>query len=212
MKLQVRASLALSVMAIIAALGGVGGAIAGSMITGKQIRNGSLTSLDYHKGSVKSTDIANSSVSTADIGTDQVTPADVAMPAPESNSAGGTAAKVGGEFAPLQTILTGTKDQAESVLHATWGGTITASNLTTCIFQLRVNGQPPTGGGGEAAASSEQVVQINVDAVFAGIPAGPVSVEIWAKVTQDVYGTSTCQTAPANPGIRTTATISEDVV
>jgi cytoskeletal protein RodZ len=68
MKVQVRAALAIAVLALVAAVSGVGGALAGQvLITGKQIKNGSLTTQDYRSGSVRASDVQNDSIGSTDL-------------------------------------------------------------------------------------------------------------------------------------------------
>ena len=81
MKLQVRASLALSIIALILAVtaGAVGGALANGVLIGsKQIRNGSVKSVDLKNNGVQSADVQNGTVSSADVKNDGIASSDLA--------------------------------------------------------------------------------------------------------------------------------------
>jgi hypothetical protein len=223
MKTQIRFSVMVSIMALVAALSGVGGAIAGQfIITSKQIRNGTILSQDIHKGGVKSSDVANGSVGSADItdgnvtgtdiGADQVTPSDVSMPAPTAATppaASGPVTTAG--FSKIADVTTYGKVQAESVLEVSWAGAIASGPSTNCVFQLRVNDAEPNGGGGEVFSQGE-AVNISTLGIFNGLPAGPVTVSIWAKASASIGGNPSCIVGPAHPGIDTTIVVTEQVV
>lgn len=223
MKTQVRFSTAISVVALVAALCGVGGAYAGSVIiTSKQIKNGTILSTDIHKAGVKSTDVANGTISSADIGNgdvtstdigaNQVTPADVSMPAPLQvipPTASGPVTTEG--FSKLADVATYSKAQSESVLEVNWSGAVTSGPGTNCIFQLRVDGNEPSGGGGEVFAQATPV-NVATSAQFTGLAAGDVTVQIWAKATAIIGPGGSCVIGPSNPSIDTTIGIVEQIV
>lgn len=73
MKLQVRVSTALAVLALVVALSGVSGTLAAQhLITGAQIKNNSITTKDLRNGGVKTADIANGTVDSEDLGANSV--------------------------------------------------------------------------------------------------------------------------------------------
>jgi hypothetical protein len=237
MKTQIRASLALSILALIVAVaaGAVGGAIAsGVIITTKQIKNNTITSKDLKNGAaVKSTDITNGTVASADIGNgdvasadigegevhtgdigaNAVTPADVQLPPPvqETEGIGSPQPVVEGAFSKIATITTYSKVQAESTLEVSWSGAVASGTGTNCVYQLRVNGASPVGGGGEVFATGS-AVNVSTTAAFAGLPVGPATIEVWAKASAALSATPTCVIDPPNPGIESTFVIAEAIV
>ncbi len=55
-------------------------------------------------------------------------------------------------------------------------------------------------------------VNVSTSALFPGLGAGAVSVEVWAKYTAKNTGSPTCELNPGpNPGVNSTFVISEDV-
>jgi hypothetical protein len=73
MKLQVRTALVLAVVALVAALTGVGTTLATQrLITGKQIKNNSIASVDLKNNGVQTADIANGTVDSEDLGANSV--------------------------------------------------------------------------------------------------------------------------------------------
>lgn len=76
MKVQVRAALAVAILALVAAVSGAAGA-ATVFVTSKQIKNGTILSQDIHKQAVRSTDLQNEGVKAPDIGTGQVTSSEI---------------------------------------------------------------------------------------------------------------------------------------
>lgn len=179
MKLQVRASLLIAVVALVAALSGVGGVYAGTvLITGKQIKNGSLTTQDYRKGSVRTSDVQNSSllapdlatgsvespelatgavaspdlqdggVQTGDIGANQVQPSDLDLPDPQVGVEAGTASADVGDGFTLV-------DPVETYVKVDPTSVLevtwtgsAAAGFLPCQFQVRVDGQEPAEGAG----------------------------------------------------------------
>lgn len=74
-----RISLTVAFVALVFAVGGgaFAGAAATRLITGRQIKNGSITSADLRNGTVRSTDIARGQVRAGDIGRGQVRAASI---------------------------------------------------------------------------------------------------------------------------------------
>jgi hypothetical protein len=79
------------------------------------------------------------------------------------------------------------KGTADSTLQVTWTGTATAG-FSPCVFQLRVDGKPPTGGGGEIfIPNGGSSFSVSDQGLFSGLPAGQQEVEIFARIPA-VYG------------------------
>lgn len=221
MKLQVRASLLIAVVALVAALSGIGGAYAGTvLITGKQIKNGSLTTQDYRKGSVRTSDVQNGAVgspdltnggvSTADIGANQVQPTDLALPAPQVGVEAGTAsAEVGDGFTLVDPVETYVKVDPTSILEVTWTGSAAAGFLP-CQFQIRIDGQEPAGGAGTIYVANGSVNgNIMTSVTFSGLPEGPHDIAIYAR---SVGGSTTCTVGPEQAQIKQSFITAEQVV
>jgi hypothetical protein len=217
-----RLSLIISTLALVVALTGVGLVQAGVLVTSKQIKNGTILSEDIHRGGVKTSDVANGTVSSADIGNgdiasvdigaNEVEPSDLELPAPvEATPDEATGSVAVGEFSKLATVAELTKVQAESVLEVTWSGAIAPGPSTNCIYQLRVNEAIAPQGGGEAFAQTS-AVNVSTTATFSGVPAGPISIEVWAKARAAATPTPSCILGPANPGIDTTIVAIEQIV
>ena len=58
-----------------------------------------------------------------------------------------------------------------SVLQVTWSGTVTGYD-SPCIYQLTVDGNPPSGGGGQAYVSNSQTASVSTQALFPGLEVG----------------------------------------
>jgi hypothetical protein len=233
MKLQIRASLLIAVLALVAALSGVGGVYAGTvLITGKQIKNGSLTTQDYRNGSVRTTDvrngtidsadIGNNEVSTADIGegevragdigSNQVQPTDLQLPAPQQGvEAGTSSAAVSEEFTVLDPVETYVKVDPTSVLEVTWTGSA-AAGFSPCQFQVRVDGNPPADEAGTVYVGNGTVNgNITTSVTFAGLGEGPHEIAIYARAIGG-GGTFPCTVGPEQAQIKQTFIIAEQVV
>lgn len=68
----------LAALVAVAVLGSAGGAVAGTMVTGAQVKNGSLTGRDLRDGSVAGADVGDGSLTGADVGDGSLTGGDVA--------------------------------------------------------------------------------------------------------------------------------------
>jgi hypothetical protein len=64
--------------ALVISVVGAGGAVAGGLITSKQIKNNTIKSIDVRNGSLTGTDVADGSLTGADIGDGSVGNADIA--------------------------------------------------------------------------------------------------------------------------------------
>lgn len=237
MKVQVRLSVALSVVALVAALCGVGGAYAGSvLVTSKQIKNGTIVTQDIHKGGVKSSDVANGTIAspdigngdvstadigtgqvqTADIGEGQVQPQDVTMPEPEQVVEGDIAkAEVGTEsFGLIDTVGTYAKEDGAAQLQVDWSGSAAADPQGACIFQVRVDGQAAANGAGQVYLGPSAVISVSTSALFDGLAVGPHTVEVWAMIGSNHNpsgGPFSCTVGPLTAGVSQTFVVSEQV-
>jgi hypothetical protein len=190
MRVQARLSLVISALALVVALSGVAGAVAGSTFIGsKQIRNGSVKSVDLRNAGVKSVDVANNSIDGADLENNGVGSPDI-----EPGAVEGEALDV-------------------PVLAVAMSGSVIGENggsAGSCVFQLRVNDAAPTQGGGEVPARG--FAPANPEALFTGVPAGPVTVSLWAKLTVETSMGNKCAiVGPDDGGVRQTVTAEEVV-
>lgn len=71
------APLALLLATVLLVVGGAGGAAAAKLITGKQIKNGTITSVDLKNGSATGADVRDGSLSGLDVANGSLTGADV---------------------------------------------------------------------------------------------------------------------------------------
>lgn len=230
MKLQVRLSLILSAFALIAALGGIGGALANQvLISSKQIRNGSVKSVDLANGGVKSVDVKNGTVDSQDIANNGVASPDIEEGAVESEALDlpePTQCHVAGStkvnppdtaFVKLADVCTYAKTTDESVLEVSWAGSVEGHNggeASGCVFQLRVNGSPSSQGGGEAFGKG--IASIAAVGLFPGLKAEPITVEIWARLALQGPGMGgnfdSCTLGPAAASTPQTIDVAEAVV
>lgn len=160
----------------------LGGAVAaGVHIPGSKIRPGSITSKQLKNNGVKSADVQNGTIDSEDIGNGDVTPEDVTMPAPgQFQQAGMFTAKVGDPFVALDVVGAYQKTDATSSLEVNWTGSAEAG-FRPCIFQLRVDGAAAGPGAGELYVANGSSLSVSASALFAGLPAGPHQIEVWAR-------------------------------
>lgn len=223
MKLQVRFAVAVAVLALVAALSGIGGAYAGTVLIGsKQIRNGSLLTQDYKTGSVRTSDVQNGTVSTpdlenggidsVDIGTNEVTPSDLELPDPKQVvEPESSPSQVGGDFVNVDPVTTYTKVDPTSVLEVTWTGSASAG-FSPCQFQLRVDGQPAAPGAGVIYVSNGSIQgNVSLTASFEGLAEGPHEVAIFARTTGGGGSPQPCTVSPPEAQIMQTFLIGEQV-
>lgn len=200
------AALVVSMMALC-----LGGAIASGVLVGsKQIRNGSVKSIDLRNDGVKSPDLAPASVESQAL----------ALPEPtECQVKGEVKSHPTTAFSKLADVCVYTKTTAESVLEVNWTGSVEGHNAgeaSGCVFQLRVNGQPSApGGGGETFGRG--LVSVSASALFGGLPVGPLTVEVWARLAMyeptSMGGpdANACTLGPRNAGTNQTIDVSEAV-
>ena len=207
----------------------LGGAVAsGVIVTGKQIKNGSITSKDLHKSAVRSSDIRNgavgssdiktAAVQSSDIGAGQVTPEDVTMPAPaELKEAGAESSKPTMAYSLLDVIGSYSKVDPTSTLEVDWTGSVEGHNgdeISGCVFQLRVDGQPSPGGVGEVFGKG--LTSVSATALFPGLTVGAHQIEVWARLAAQEPESSgdfdKCTVGPPAAGIGQTVVVSEQVI
>lgn len=163
-------------------------------------------------GKITSEDIKNGTIRKVDLRKNAVTPQKVKFPRARAIQGAGAsaaaAATVADTFEPVAQMGTYKKLDAGSVLQVTWSGTADSGDLA-CIFQLRVDGQPPAGGGGEVYLRSGATLSVSVQALFSGLGAGEHSVEIYARMP-DFSGTEyPCTVNPPAAQIEQTVNAAE---
>lgn len=230
-KLKSNYAAIVATLALVVALVGVPGVTAGGiLVTSKQIKNGSILTQDIHKAAVQSSDIGKGAVGSADIktggvqsadigagqvdssdiGAGQVTPEDVTMPDPKQlQESDAASAKVGTEFTKVDEVGTYTKEDGGSILEVNWTGTAVGVEVP-CIFQIRVDGQPSAVGAGATYVGTDPL-SVSVTSIFAGLPAGPHLIEVWAHLTHGP-DPANCTVGPAAAGISQTFVISEQIL
>lgn len=231
MKLQARTALVLSVVAIVAALTGVGTTLATQrLVTGAQIKNGSITTKDLKNNGVKAADLAPNSVGsteiqtdavgteelapgavhTSDIGADQVTAGDVDLPEPEQIVKAPEAPDmVGTEFTLVDEVGAYVKEDPTSKLQIAWTGSASAG-FSPCQFQLRVDGAAATSGAGVVYVQNSSTLSVSDTALFEGLGAGAHQVQVFARSTQPGQAFP-CTVGPSEAGIDQTFVVTEEV-
>jgi hypothetical protein len=225
--LRRHSALIVATVALVVALVGVPGVTAGGLlVTSKNVKNNSLTSADIKKATLKTSDIGTNAVRSADIqsgavessdiGSGEVTPEDVTMPDPSQIKYDGTAridlATDDLAFHKVVDLGSYPKTDPASDLEVTWTGSVEGRNgadLSGCVFQLRVDGSPAPSGGGEVFGKG--VVSVSSSALFPALPAGPHSIEVWAKVNIGGTVENSCTVGPAKAGVGQTAVVQEIV-
>jgi hypothetical protein len=213
MKLQIRASLALSVLALVAALSGVSGAVAGKVLVGsKQIRNGSILTQDIRRNAVRTSDVQNGGITGTDVGAGEIEPVDVTMPDPDQIVRESVATVMAGSEYVQVGGAAGTyvKEDPASVLQVDWSGSASAKDLP-CVFQLRVDGAAVPGAG-EVPVSVGNPTSISTSALFEGLPAGEHSISVWARTVPGIYPQSRCTVGPEMADVAQTYVVSELVL
>jgi hypothetical protein len=203
----------ISIVALVFAMGAVANA-ARVYITGANIKNNTISTRDLHNGGVNSVDLHNNGVTSEDLAPESVEEEALSLPEPEETTPNTLNAAVSSEFGRMGTVATYQKEEPDSVVVVSLSGAVVSGPATNCVFQLRINGQQAQAGGGEVFAGS-QAVNVSTEALFTGLSAGPVEVEIWGRASLFVPGGGptgpTCIVGPANPGIDTTVIVSEEV-
>lgn len=202
-------------LALVLALG-TSGAYAANLIkpnsiTSKDIKANAVKSSDIKNGSVQGTDVGAGQINSADIGNGDVTPEDVTLPAPVASTQAAVSAPVSNAYGLIDTVMNYNKTTPDSVLEVEWNGIASPGPQTDCLYQLRVNGQPAPAGGGVVYAHNTAPVTASTSALWPGLPAGPVVIELWAKWTANDTASPSCGIDPANLGVTSTFTAVENV-
>jgi hypothetical protein len=168
-----------STVALVIALT-VGGAYAAGKITSKDIQNGTIRKVDLRKNAV--------------------TPKKVKFPKARAvNPAASSAAspRMTRQFERVATLGTYDKLDGSAVLQVTWAAVVHSN--ASCIFQLRVDGDPPPQGGGEAFYFDGTPGMISTQALFPGLARGEHVVEVYARVTLPVFEDPTSYCTVGHP-------------
>jgi hypothetical protein len=182
-------------------------------VTGGAIAPDAVGTSEIGANAVTSEQIGNGDIKSADIGNGEVTPEDITVPGPVQFVIGSATVQVADEYAKLADVGTYTKQDPTSILSVTWTGTALAPSQS-CIFQLRVDGQPAPNAAGLIFANAGQFATVNVSstALFSGLGGGPHAVEVWARaITGGAPTTDACIIGPAEAGIPQTFIVSEEL-
>lgn len=87
---------------------------------------------------------------------------------------------VGEQYQAVSVMGTYDKADATSTLQITWTGPAQSYAPGGCVFQLRVDGQPPSEGGSEYFIAGGNA-NITTQALFPGIATGTHEIEVFAK-------------------------------
>lgn len=182
-----------------------------SAVGSSDIKASGVTTSDIAEGGVTTGDIGADQVTSSDIGNGQVTPDTVTAPEPVEEILSGGTVEVGNEFAPTPLVGHYTKEDPTSILSVEWNGSAHAA-FSGCVFQVRVNGQAPSPGqgGGEVFVAASSTWSGSTGALFDGLGAGPVAIEVWTKAT--LPGSNFPCTVGPEETIKQALTIGEEVV
>lgn len=183
-----------------------------------EIQDDAVTAPDIGAGQVDSEAIGTGQVTSSDIGNGQVTPQDVTMPEPEQIKEEDVAKldPASLEFQKVDDAGTYDKQDGESALQVDWTGSVEGHNggeFSGCVFQIRIDGQPPQGGGGEVFGQG--IISVAVSALFPGLAAGQHHIEVWAQlaaIEHEVSNNDSCTVGPVKAGISQTFVVSEQVL
>ena len=223
-KFSTRYAVGASTLALVVALTGVAAQATGLLVTGKQIKNGTISTKDLKNGGVRSADIGNGAVrspdigegqvGSSDIGNGQVTSDDVSLPPPAQlqEAPGDTAtAAVGTDFTLVDVVGNYGKQSSSSALEVQWTGTA-AADFSPCVFQLRVDGQPSSASAGEVYVANGSALSVAVTSLFDGLSPGVHQIEVWARTINSGGTTYPCTVGPAFTGLGQTFVVSEIVI
>jgi hypothetical protein len=198
-------------------------AIKANAVNSEEIQNDAVTqstiapdavgTQEIGANAVTSEQIGNGDIKSADIGDGEVKPEDITEPAPVQITFGSAIGQVGDAYGLVAQIGTYSKSDPSSILSVSWTGT-TLAPTQSCVFQLRVDGQPAPDSAGlvfDAAVSSNSVTNVATNALFPGLATGPHTVEVWARAITGGTGTDPCIMGPAEAGIPQTFVVSEEL-
>lgn len=188
-------------------------AIGADAVTGEAIKPDAVGTSDIDAGAVTSEQIGNGDIKSQDIGDGEVTPEDITVPGPQQFVIGTTSGSVGAEYGKVADVGTYRKQDPTSILSVGWNGTAEAPRQS-CVFQLRVDGQPAPGDAGLTFVSLEAFSTINVasSALFPGLGGGNHTIEVWARaITGGAAITDPCVVGSEEAGIPQTFVVSEEL-
>lgn len=189
-------------------------AIGADAVTGEAIKPDAVGTSDIDSGAVTSEQIGNGDIKSVDIGNGEVQPEDITEPAPQQFVIGSATAQVDEQFAKVTDVGTYNKQDPTSILSVNWTGT-TLAPTQSCVFQLRVDGQPAPNNAGlvfDAAVSFNSVTNVAANALFSGLGTGPHTIEVWAHaLTGGAPTTDPCIIGPAEAPIPQTFVVSEEL-
>lgn len=193
--------------------------IGDNSVSTSEIKSDAVTASDIGAGQVDSEAIGTGQVTSSEIGNGEVTPQDVTMPEPEQIKVADVATlnPASMAFQKLDEVGTYVKEDAGSALQVEWTGSVEGHNhgeISGCVFQLRVDGQPPSGGGSEVFGKG--IVSVSASALFPGFAAGAHTVEVWARLAEGeptgMENADRCTIGPAAASISQTFIVSEQVL
>jgi hypothetical protein len=123
---------------------------------------------------------------------------------PPAHAAAKAHASVSDQYSQVADLGSYSKSDPTSVLQVTWTGPV-STDFDPCVFQLRVDGQPPAGGGGgEVLVQNSTTLSISDQALFSGLGVGNHEVSVWARI-RDVGPNYPCTVGGTNPSVPQTA-------
>lgn len=182
-------------------------------VTSSTIAPAAVGTQEIGANAVTSEQIGNGDIKSADIGDGEVTPEDITVPAPVQITFGSAVGEVGDEFEPVSQVGKYVKSDPTSILSVNWTGTANAPTQS-CIFQLRVDGQPAPDSGGLVYVGNvgpESTTSVSATALFQNLGAGTHSIEVWARAFTGGIGRDKCILGPAEAGIPQTFVVSEEL-
>jgi hypothetical protein len=207
-------------VALVVALTGVGAQAASILVTSNDIKNGSVKSVDIANSGVRSADIKASTIKTSDIGSGQVQPSNLSLPAPADLQSGAAQLQPPpSDLTQLAVIGPFTKEDPNSIVKIEWTGSVQGRNegeAGGCVFQIRVDGQKSPAGGGEVFGGPVPA-SIASTVLFPGLPAGPHTIEVWAKGSlpespMGIESGDRCVIGPAIATVPQSFVVSEEIV
>lgn len=193
--------------------------IAPAAVGSAQVARNAIGTAHVAPGAIGSGELADGQVRSEDIGEGEVRPENVTMPPPVTLSipAGQPAAgPATGDYVKVVDVGTYTKVTDRSALQITWTGSAASRSNTLahapCVFQLRVNGASARGASGEVFVDLQTTLSVSATALFAGLPAGAHTVEIWARDPRFGDRDVSCVVGPVETGIGQTVVVTEQVM
>ena len=128
--------------AAVLAITTTGGAVAGGLITSKQIKNNTIKSIDVRNGNLTGTDIADGSLGSADIADNSVTTNDVANGSLTHGDLTSSPIGVAQGYAWISDPTPGGTPVVltNGYVYNSAGGTVTVSSSATGVYTVTFNG------------------------------------------------------------------------